>query len=286
MNTLKGLAPTGRALVTDEFRRIDATAADATGHVEELEWGRAIDLAPLRSVIDEAIRRFKPRDSDSWLGPRVHATLRLTRREAADKRVWNYLTVVEFPEYVRWRWTNPDRPDDTAPQDRFLGEDSKNALARLWWAAEMTRDGGCYARTEIALRNSRFSVSWLHLILLHHRAAALAVVDFLNDFNASGASDTQGQVMAKAVNVALRTVCLDALSPSPPTDAEAVREWVAERVDATLMMDALPKGPDEEPVPAADIASVRKFLNDLATRIKLSEVKAERKLASALPGME
>src|SRR5205814_1781923 len=156
-----------------------------------------------------------------------------------------------------------------------LGEDSKNALARLWWATEMTRNGSCYARSEKALGISRFSVSWLHLILTHHRAAALAVVDFLHDFQGKGATDTQGQVMAKAVNVALRTVCLDALAVSPATDTEAVGSWIKEKIDETTMMDELPKGPDEDPVPEADIEAIRKFLDDLAARISLSEVKAD-----------
>jgi hypothetical protein len=83
--------------------------------------------------------------------------------------------------------------------------------------------------------------------------------------------------MAKATNVALRTLCLDALATSPPTDAEAVREWIAEEIDETTMMDELPRGPDEAPVPDTDIAIVRKFLDDLAERINLADVKAARR---------
>lgn len=277
MSTLRGLNPAARVLVTEDFRRGSPEPLDAADFVTELDPGRTTDLGPLRAVIDAAMANRTPRDSDAWLGPRVHATLRLTRREAADKRIWQYLTVVEFPHYVRWRWANADRPEDAVPLDRFLGEDSKNALARLWWATEMTRNGSCYARSEIALGISRFSVSWLHLILTHHRAAALAVVDFLHEFQGKGTTDTQGQVMAKAVNVALRTVCLDALAASPATDVQAVADWVKEKIDVTTMMDELPTGPDEDPVPDSDIAVVRKVLDDLAARIKLSEVKAERR---------
>jgi len=74
---------------------------------------------------------------------------------------------------------------------------------------------------------------------VHHRAAALAVVDFLHSYQGGGTTDTQGQVMAKATNVALRTLCVDALAASPPMDAEATREWIAETVDETTMMDVL-----------------------------------------------
>jgi Family of unknown function (DUF6339) len=279
MSILKGLEPIARALVSEDFRRGIVPVVDATDYVSDLGFGRVIDLAPLRAAVTEAMKRFEfePSKSDPWLGPRVHATLRLTRREAADRHAWQFLTVVEFPDYVRWRWTNQDRPDEPVPLDRFLGEDSKNALARLWWATEMTRNGSDYSRSEIALGISRFSVSWLHLILLHHRAAALAVVDFLSSFQSRGATDTQGQVMAKAANVALRTVCLDALAASPPVDSDAVGEWITEKIDVTTMIDELPLGPDEELVPEADIAAVRTFLDDLASRIDLAEVKAKKR---------
>lgn len=279
MSTLMGLNSAGRSLVTPDFRKGDQATIDAGPYIEDLNLGREVPLPPLRGVIAEAIKRFEhePQKSDPWLGARVHATVRLTRREAADKRIWEYLTVVEFPHYVRWRWEKLDNPDKVVPQDRFLGEDSKNALARLWWATELTRNGSDYKRSEIALGISRFSVSWLHLILAHHRAAVLAVVDFLDTYQGKGATDTQGQVMAKATNVALRTLCLDALAASSPTDAEAVREWIAEKIDDSTMMDELPRGPDEAPVAEADIATVRKFLDDLAARIQLAAVlKADR----------
>jgi hypothetical protein len=67
------------------------------------------------------------------------------------------------------------------------------------------------------------------------------------------------------------------MAASPPTDTEAVREWTAEKIDETTMMDELPKGPDEAAVPPADIAAVRKFLDELADRIRLAEVKGERR---------
>ena len=85
--------------------------------------------------------------------------------------------------------------------------------------------------------------------------------------------------MAKAVNVALRKVCLDALASNPPTDVEAVRQWIAQKIDETTMMNELPMGPDEDPVPESDIAAVRKFLDDLAVRINLAEAKGERRSA-------
>ena len=279
MRILKGLSPRARELVSLDFRKGNQATVDATDYVSELELGRTIDTTPIHAVVDEAMKRFTKLDpwkSDPWLGPRIHSTLRLTRREAADKRLWEYLTVIEFPNYVRWRWAD-EESDSPVTLDRFLGEDSKNAIARLWWASELTRNGFDYSRTEKALDISRFSVSWFKLNVLHHRPAALASVDFLATFGVNGATSAQGQIMAKAVNLALRTVCLDSLAASPPTDAEAVREWIAEKIDETTMMNELPKGPDEAPVSDADIAAVRNLLDDLAVRINLAEAKAPKR---------
>jgi len=280
MSILKGLNPSGaRNLLTEAFRKGDQESVDATDSITELGLGRKIDITPIGAMIFEAMKRFdefQNLESDMWLGPRIHATLRLTRREAADKRIWAYLTVVAFPNYVRWRWAQ-ENPDEPVPLDRFFGGESKNALARLWWTVELTRNGTDYKPAEAALRISQFYPSWLGLNFLHHRPAALAAVRFLSEFAPHGATTLQTRVMATAANLALRTVCLDALAPSLSTDAEAVREWSTEKIDETTMIDELPKGPDETPVPEADIAVVRKFLDDLAVKINLAEAKAKKR---------
>ena len=51
--------------------------------------------------------------------------------------------------------------------------------------------------------------------------------------------------MAKAFNLALRTLALDSLYENPATDAEAVRTWIKDEIDETKMINALPIGPDE-----------------------------------------
>jgi hypothetical protein len=283
MSTLRGLKPEARTVVSENFRTGAQETIDFGPFLVEekdlgLKW--SIDLLPLRNVIEEAMKRFRPNstESDRWLGPRVHAALRLTRREAADKRLWSYLTVVEFPGYVRWRWQEPDNHEDVVPVDRFLGEDSRNAVARLWWAAELTRNGKDYGPTVKALANSRFAVSWQHLDALHHRPAALAVVEFLDQFGGEGATDPQGQAMAKAFNLALRTLVLDALCDNAATDAQALREWCCMPIDLTKWMgEQLPDGPDEAPVPAEAIAAVRAILNRLAASIDLATVRSIRR---------
>ena len=290
MSELQGLSAGVRTLVADEnFRNGSQSAVEYEPFLIDLALGRKISLAPLQAVLEEGRKRHATKwsDSDGWLAPRVHATLRLTRREAADRRLWAYLTVAAFPDHVRHRWLDPEDPESVVPIDRFLGEDSKNHLARLWWGAELTRNGDDYTRTERAFRNSRFSVSWQVLDLMHHRPAALAIVDFLDQFNdGKGATDSQGPRMARALNAALRTLTLDAVAENPDLDAEAFREWINEAIDETKMMDALPKGPDEkEPVSEKAIGEVKKHLDGLAQAIGLGSFvrkhRSRRKAAAA-----
>jgi hypothetical protein len=281
MSILKGLGPGVQALIKSEsFRSGLEPYVEAGAFLEDVGIEREISLEPLRTVINAATVRFpNPEKSDAWLAPRVHAALRLTRREAADKRIWTYLTVVAFPDYVRWRWfKNEESPDKPVPLDRFTGEDSKNGIARLWWAAELTRNGKDYARTVQALKTTRFAVSWQHLDCIHHRAAALAVVTFLDEFGEKGATDDQRQKFAKTFNLALTTLSLDSLCENGAVDAEAIREWCNETIDETILVrEELPEGPDEEQVPEEAITCVRAVLQRLADEIDLANFKAKRR---------
>ena len=47
--------------------------------------------------------------------------------------------------------------------DRFVGGAAVNAVSALWWAAELTRDGGDYAPTVRALSAPWFAPAWLEL---------------------------------------------------------------------------------------------------------------------------
>jgi Family of unknown function (DUF6339) len=278
---LKGLNLAARTLVADRaFRTGEVSAFDAGPYlVEDLGLGRAIPVAPLQAVVDRAMRmhRAERRESDAWLAPRVHATIRLTRREAADRRLWAYLATVTLPNYPRWRWADPRDARAPIPIDRFVGDDATNALSWLWWTAELTRNGADYGPTVKALSGPWFTPSWLKLNAMHHRAAALAVVDFLGAAEDEATAGDHGRAMIRALDIALRTLSLDSLAPDAAPDAEAVREWCSGRVDETLILERLPTGPDEPPVPEADVAVVRAVLDRLAEQAGLKAARTRRR---------
>jgi hypothetical protein len=283
MSTLKRLSPVVRTLVADRaFRSGRVEAVDADPYIiEDLGLGRSIGLGPLRAVVDHAMRRRKAAESDAWPAPRVHATLRLTRREAAHRRIWAYLATVAMPDYVRWRWKDSEDRQSPIAIDRFVGDDATNALSRLWWTAELTRDGADYGPTVKALSGPWFAGSWLKLGVLHHRAAAQAVVEFLAAAEDELTAGDRGRVMARSLDVAMRTIALDSLAPAPAPDAEAIREWCAETVDETLMIRRLPTGPDEPPVPEQDIAAVRAILDQLAGQAGPRRARTRRRAAAS-----
>jgi hypothetical protein len=279
VNKLRSLLPSVRSLLDENFRSGDMAAVDAARHVVELSWPGAVSVEPLIAMVDAAMQRFRndPDKSDAWLAPRVHATLRLTRREAAEKSIWYWLNVVAKPDYVRWRFGSERAVSRVVALDRFMGEDSKNALGRLWWAAELTRNGMDYSETASILRTSRFFTSWQSLDAMHHRATALAVCRFSREFNdRKGLTDSQSQRLAKAFNLRLTTLALDTLVPTPPVDVYSIEEWRKQSIDESKYLTDLPEGPDEAPVSDEDVDAVLDVLASLASEIDLVEFKREK----------
>lgn len=98
---------------------------------------------PVRELVDEAMRRFGDdarARADAWLAPRLHATIRMTRAEASDTGLWNFLALVVAPGYVVWRHLGKGRKgtaDGEAAEvaaRRFSGRHDTQTFARLWWA--------------------------------------------------------------------------------------------------------------------------------------------------------
>lgn len=281
MKSLRALKSSVRPLLDEHFRSGESPSIDVGPHEYDLSWER--DIEPLEYVIDEAMRKFRstPDKSDTWLAPRVHASLRLTRRQAAEKTIWYWLNIVGKPDYVRWRFGGNETEAQVVALDRFMGEDSKNAIGRLWWAAEMTRNGPSYSETEQILKTSRFFTSWQPLDAMHNRSAAIAVCRFVREFNqGKGLTDTQSARLAKAFNFRLSTLLLDALAPEPALDMITIQEWCQEPIDETKYLEEIPVGPDENPVPEESIEAVIAVLEQLAAEIDLAQYVRKRATSS------
>jgi Family of unknown function (DUF6339) len=260
--TLLALATTSRVLFTDDFLA-GRTKPDFRDHVVDPGLDRAVDLAGLDAVIHQAMydERYagEASSSDSWLAPRVHAALRLRRSEAADRRLWTWLAVVRYDDYVRWRFP----PDPATPVKRFIGQDRDNALSRLWWGAELTRDGSDYSATVRAFEKQDIPNTWFSIDAFHNRAAALAAMRMLPRMGGRPINR-----LSTAFNHFLTTIMLDTVAPLPGPDRVAIDEWVsgATSVDE-LLLDELPPGPDEDPVDPVLVDEVERLVRRVADEV-------------------
>ncbi|WP_406310035.1 DUF6339 family protein [Streptomyces sp. NBC_00623] len=224
-------------------------------------------VEPLRDLVDDAMYQFKDNrtDADGWLAPRMHATLRLTRREAADQRLWNHLALAVAPDYVAFRHPPAAPRGGGTPRinrDRFKGAADRQCFSRLWWLAEMFRNGADYAPVVAGCANQDLIHNALRMDLLDHRPTAQALVRILERGVVSTGREINGLITA--INTAGATLVYDALAPDEAPDPEALRRWITEAETARpVPRHDLPTGPDEEPVPEEAVAALTEYFTEL-----------------------
>ncbi|MFB9516005.1 DUF6339 family protein [Streptomyces purpureus] len=228
-------------------------------------------IEPLRHLLEEAQRRHSDvgrAQADRWLAPRLHATLRLTRAEAAEPALWNYLALVVAPDYVVWRHrSGGDGPKaGLVTAERFCGLHYKQAFARLWWTAELFRDGSDYRPVEIAGRIPDLINTVLRLDVVDHRPTARAVTRLVEQ----GVVRTGRELndLVSAVNVAGSTIMYEVLAPDEGPDPEAVEYWISEaEVAPPVPHEKLPEGPDDGPIPARSVETLSSMFEKLYAEV-------------------
>ncbi|WP_194814761.1 DUF6339 family protein [Nocardia sp. XZ_19_385] len=235
-------------------------------------------LHRVRDLIDDALTTFqgqRPTAADSWLAPRLHETLRLTRREAADKELWTYLALGVAPDYVVWRHLPEPKADGTRgriARDRFVGSHFKQAFARLWWTAELFRNGPDYRPAVLACSNQDMLNSALRLDVIDHRPTALALVRLIE----RGVVSTGREVNAltTAVNTAAATLMYDVIAPDNAREDESLRDWIAGAESARPSpRGTLPDGPEDE---AAPEDAVERLADHFAMLFADTQVRGQR----------
>ncbi|MFB8115495.1 DUF6339 family protein [Streptomyces sp. NPDC056465] len=222
---------------------------------------------PVRELVDDALHQFKGNrtDADGWLAPRLHAALRLTRREAADRRIWNHLALAVAPDYVAWRHSPqaaPGRSEARINPARFKGSPDRQCFSRLWWAAEMFRNGADYGPVVTACTNQDLIHYALRVELVDHRPTAQALVQVMERGVVGTGREINGLIVA--VRAAGATLVYDVLAPDEPRDPEVLRRWIAEAETAPpVPRHSLPGGPDEEPVPEKSVTALTEYFTEL-----------------------
>lgn len=224
-------------------------------------------VEPLRELVDDALHQFQDvrTEADGWLAPRLHAALRLTRREAADRRLWNHLAFAVAPDYVAWRHppkAGRGRAEPRINPARFKGSPDRQCFSRLWWAAEMFRDGGDYRPVVAACTNQDLIHYALRVELIEHRPIAQALVRVMERGVVATGREINGLI--EAIRAAGATIVYDALAPDEPREPEALRQWIADAESAPpVPRHELPVGPDEEPVPEKSVTELTEYFTEL-----------------------
>lgn len=249
----------------------------ATPLPDEARWS----AAPVRDLVEEAMARFEGRRTraDAWLAPRLHATLRMTRAEASDGALWNHLALAVAPDYVVWRHLGlGDREDRAVSAARFTGPHYSQAFARLWWAAEMFRDGDDYRPAEVACGNQDVLNTTMRLDVIDHRPTAQAVVRILARLTSEGVTRLGDRVnaLSAAVNVAASTIVYDAVAPDDLPDADPLVDWIAEsRSAAPVPWESLPEGPEDGRTRKASVDTLVELFEGLLAEAPLRQRKGE-----------
>jgi hypothetical protein len=172
----------------------------------------------LRSLVGEFWKNNTDKsESDGKLAARLHGLLDgVDPREAADAGLWAYLAAFACPGYVRWRW-------DKSMQLRMAGSIRRNALARLWWWAEVTHDSSYdvtdhrrYAITK-QTKGRADLVLWMgDCAFAGNRAIARRLCELQTEKKLGSSAQ---QDLCRTMNRILKMQCLDALPDASIRDA-------------------------------------------------------------------
>ncbi|MDX3585629.1 DUF6339 family protein [Streptomyces europaeiscabiei] len=220
--------------------------------------------APVRELLEEAMRRFADNRAaaDGWLAPRLHATVRMTRAEAADNRMWNHLAMLVAPDYVVWR----HKGAETATTARFNGPHYTQAFARLWWAAELFRDGEDYRPVETACQVQDVLNTTMRLDVVDHRPTTQAILRVLARLVSAGTPRPGDHVnaLSSAINAAGSTLVYDVLAPDELADYDALHDWITQSADMPpVPWDRLPDGPHDGAVSQRAVDALLPLFEDL-----------------------
>lgn len=133
--------PDRRAVDTADWRwegrgpRVDEEAVASA--IESCLQSRGIERDPEAGY--EPLPDTGRTSTDSDLALSLHAAMPLFRRDASSRELWCFLASSVAWRYVAWRW---GRPGSSVTATRVGGSLQRNALARLWWMAELAKGRG------------------------------------------------------------------------------------------------------------------------------------------------
>lgn len=153
---------------------IQRVSADLVGLSDELE-----------SIIDD--HKKYDHEIDAAAAEPIREYLDFPRRVAAYDGLWHWLAVAIYPDFVYHRWRETGNIEE-----KFLAAGTdiySNAIHRLWWGAELTREGDDYDRTRRLFERGELANDVLDRWFARYLPATHTVVDRWQDENSDNISD-------------------------------------------------------------------------------------------------
>jgi hypothetical protein len=194
---------------------------------------------------------------DRWLAPRVHAAIRLPRRITSDRTFWAWIAMALAPEYVFRRWESGGKLNSW----RLTGELLRNGVSRLWWAAELLRNGPDYSAVDLGLKHVRTAQFALELKYSWYRPAAIAFVRVAE--GKPRATDEQMTALSKRANAYLPLAPLEAIGFDDSEDELDSTWWGGCATLSELISDDPPLGPEDGYASKEAIESLEKWFQGI-----------------------
>lgn len=223
----------------------------------------------IAEVIDIGIKQHQNDNDalDQWLAPRLHYILRLPRSTASDRGVWAWLASTVGKTYIQHRW--PVNRTSKNPWWRYNGEVLRNGLARLWWAAELVRDGPDYRLVPDALRQVRVFQNVGELRYSWHRETARAFTKVCNE------TEDNGDELSVVFNAYLAAQGLETFDDDVSDQRRYTWDshWGAEQAELDDVLKSVEKiiGPNSGHAKKDVEKRIHVWLSDLQKEIKGAE---------------
>jgi hypothetical protein len=207
--------------------------------------GRTIEFDEelLSAVLAEGIDRYGDdiNGLDAWLAPRVHNVIRVPRRIASDRLFWAWIAIEFGREYIKHRFS--DGEGSAIKEFRFTGTHLRNGVSRLWWSAELARNGRDYGPVAQVLSGVRIAQFALELRYSWYRPAVIAFARVCVDRELR---DAKMQGLSVRVNAYLgtRPVELIGLDETVAEDYDA-EWWAGASPSKRQLFDGKFEGPDD-----------------------------------------
>lgn len=180
---------------------------------EEIGDGAYPNYEAIRMLIGEFLEKEGDiKQHDAELASRLHQLLPLSRFDASRVEFWSHLAMDHCGSYVMKRWGGTKDI-----RKRFFGAWNRNALGRLWWWSELTKqDGGEPYELTMAINDQRFMLWIVDKLAAGNPCLSKALCNAFIE-NLQWAKDNVGMVdkftdeVWRHINIRLGAIVVDAL---------------------------------------------------------------------------